>query len=123
MSHAFQLDRRAVLKGLAGVVLPLPLQEAMGEEVAGEVQQEKDEEMRRLQEEKEGEVQRLQQQLLAAEASTSRAKDEAESAQAAAAQLEADAAAETCVGFVVGDLCKNEYLILPLTSSEKKFAA
>ena len=34
MQNQFKLDRRAVLKGLAGVVLPLPLLEVMGEEVA-----------------------------------------------------------------------------------------
>ena len=34
MQHQFKLDRRSVLKGLSGVVLPLPLLEAMGEEVA-----------------------------------------------------------------------------------------
>ena len=35
MPNKLKLDRRAVLKGLAGVVLPLPLLEAMGKEVAG----------------------------------------------------------------------------------------
>ena len=35
MQNQLKLDRRSVLKGLAGVVLPLPLLEAMGEEVAG----------------------------------------------------------------------------------------
>ena len=34
MQNHLKLDRRAVLKGLAGVVLPLPLLEVMGEEVA-----------------------------------------------------------------------------------------
>ncbi len=34
--RSFQIDRRAVLKGLAGVVLPLPLLDAMGEKVAEE---------------------------------------------------------------------------------------
>ena len=34
MPNPFKLDRRSVLKGLAGVALPLPLLEAMGEEVA-----------------------------------------------------------------------------------------
>lgn len=34
MPHLFKLDRRSVLKGLAGVVLPLPVLEAMGKEVA-----------------------------------------------------------------------------------------
>ena len=34
MPHKFKLDRRAVLKGMAGVALPLPLLEAMGKEVA-----------------------------------------------------------------------------------------
>ena len=34
MQNQLKLDRRAVLKGLAGVVLPLPLLEVMGEEVA-----------------------------------------------------------------------------------------
>ena len=33
-STVIQLDRRAVLKGLAGVTLGLPLLEAMGKEVA-----------------------------------------------------------------------------------------
>ncbi len=33
MSNSFQLDRRSVLKGLAGIVLPLPVLEAMGKEV------------------------------------------------------------------------------------------
>ncbi|NRB26490.1 MAG: DUF1552 domain-containing protein [Roseibacillus sp.] len=33
MPQQFHLDRRAVLKGLAGVALPLPLLEAMGQEV------------------------------------------------------------------------------------------
>jgi len=36
MPHKFKLDRRAVLKGMAGVTLPLPLLEAMGKEVAEE---------------------------------------------------------------------------------------
>ena len=36
MPHKFKLDRRAVLKGMAGVALPLPLLEAMGNEVAEE---------------------------------------------------------------------------------------
>lgn len=36
MPNQFKLDRRAVLKGLAGVALPLPLLEAMGKEVAEE---------------------------------------------------------------------------------------
>ena len=36
MPHKFKLDRRAVLKGMAGVALPLPLLEAMGKEVAEE---------------------------------------------------------------------------------------
>ena len=35
MQNQLKLDRRSVLKGLAGVVLPLPLLEAMGEEVVG----------------------------------------------------------------------------------------
>ena len=35
MPHQFKLDRRSVLKGLGGVVLPLPVLEAMGEQVAG----------------------------------------------------------------------------------------
>ncbi len=34
MTSSTQLDRRAVLKGLAGVTLALPLLEAMGKEVA-----------------------------------------------------------------------------------------
>ena len=34
MTSSVQLDRRAVLKGLAGVTLALPLLEAMGQEVA-----------------------------------------------------------------------------------------
>jgi len=34
MPTPFQLDRRAVLKGMAGVALPLPLLEVMGKEVA-----------------------------------------------------------------------------------------
>ena len=33
MPQSLKLDRRSVLKGLAGVVLPLPLLEAMGEDV------------------------------------------------------------------------------------------
>ena len=36
MPSPFKLDRRAVLKGMAGVALPLPLLEAMGKEVAEE---------------------------------------------------------------------------------------
>lgn len=36
MPNQFQLDRRAVLKGMAGVALPLPLLEVMGKEVAQE---------------------------------------------------------------------------------------
>jgi hypothetical protein len=36
MPHKFKLDRRAILKGMAGVALPLPLLEAMGNEVAEE---------------------------------------------------------------------------------------
>ena len=36
MPNQFELDRRAVLKGIAGVALPLPLLEAMGKEVAEE---------------------------------------------------------------------------------------
>ena len=36
MPTAFRLDRRALLKGMAGVALPLPLLEAMGKEVAEE---------------------------------------------------------------------------------------
>ncbi|NIP95687.1 MAG: DUF1552 domain-containing protein, partial [Akkermansiaceae bacterium] len=36
MSNQFKLDRRAVLKGMAGVALPLPLLEAMGKEVTEE---------------------------------------------------------------------------------------
>jgi len=35
-TNGFELDRRAVLKGLAGVVLPLPILEAMGEKVVSE---------------------------------------------------------------------------------------
>jgi len=35
VQNQLKLDRRSVLKGLAGVVLPLPLLEAMGEDVAG----------------------------------------------------------------------------------------
>ncbi len=34
MTSSIQLDRRAVLKGLAGVTLALPLLEAMGKGVA-----------------------------------------------------------------------------------------
>lgn len=34
MSYSFKMDRRAVLQGLAGVALPLPLLEAMGKEVS-----------------------------------------------------------------------------------------
>ena len=34
MPNQFKIDRRAVLKGMAGVALPLPLLEAMGKEVA-----------------------------------------------------------------------------------------
>ena len=34
MPTPFQLDRRAVLKGMAGVALPLPLLEVMGKEAA-----------------------------------------------------------------------------------------
>lgn len=37
MPHKFKLDRRAVLKGMAGVALPLPLLEAMGKEVTEEI--------------------------------------------------------------------------------------
>ena len=36
MPNQFKLDRRAVLKGMAGVALPLPLLEAMGKEIAEE---------------------------------------------------------------------------------------
>ena len=36
MPSQFKLDRRAVLKGMAGVALPLPLLEAMGKEVSEE---------------------------------------------------------------------------------------
>ena len=36
MSTSIRLDRRAVLKGLAGVSLSLPLLEAMGKEVAAQ---------------------------------------------------------------------------------------
>jgi len=36
MPHQFKLDRRSVLKGLGGVVLPLPVLEAMGKQVAAE---------------------------------------------------------------------------------------
>ena len=36
MPNQFTLDRRAVLKGMAGVALPLPLLEAMGKEVVEE---------------------------------------------------------------------------------------
>ncbi|MFT4548476.1 MAG: hypothetical protein ACI8XO_002190 [Verrucomicrobiales bacterium] len=36
MPNKFKLDRRAVLKGMAGVALPLPLLEAMGKEIAQE---------------------------------------------------------------------------------------
>ncbi len=38
MTSSIQLDRRAVLKGLAGVTLALPLVEAMGKEVAQKTQ-------------------------------------------------------------------------------------
>ena len=37
MPHKFKLDRRAVLKGMSGVALPLPLLEAMGKEVTEEI--------------------------------------------------------------------------------------
>ena len=36
MPNQFKIDRRAVLKGMAGVALPLPLLEVMGREVSEE---------------------------------------------------------------------------------------